>query len=45
VSSAMARFKSRDLVPISVTCDPIVFIVSLNDDDDYHNGIPDPAGG
>jgi hypothetical protein len=30
----MAGFKMRELVPISVTCSPVVFIVSLNDDKD-----------
>ena len=35
------EFKTRDLVSISVSCDPITFIVSLNDDDDNNSGAPD----
>jgi hypothetical protein len=37
----MTEFKSRDLFPIAVGCDPIVFIVSLNDDDENETGAPD----
>ena len=36
-----AAFPTRDVDPVTLTCGPASFIVSLNNDDDNANGIPD----